>query len=123
MSAAAMPRPQEHTWLWLAKIGTGVLVFVVLAIHLMVNHFVAQGGLLTYADVLAYYANPIIPLMEGLFLVFVVTHALLGVRGILLDLSPSARAVRLMDGLLATIGLAAIAYGLWLLITIAARAG
>ena len=34
---------------------------------------------------IAYYANPLIPVMEGVFLIFVVIHALLGMRGIILD--------------------------------------
>jgi succinate dehydrogenase hydrophobic anchor subunit len=88
----------------------------------VVNHLVAQGGLLTYADVLAYYANPIVPLMEGAFLVMVVTHALLGVRGIVLDISPAPAIVRGVDALLCGAGALAIGYGLWLLYTLAARA-
>ena len=60
--------------------------------------------------------------MEGCFLVFVVTHALLGVRGIALDLNPSAAVVRVMDIVLVTLGVVAAGYGLGLLATIAARA-
>ena len=122
MRIAADPKPQEHTWIWLAKIASGVLVFAILAIHLAVNHMAASGGLLTYADVVAYYGNPIVPLMEGCFLVFVVCHALLGVRGIALDLNPSQAMVRIMDIVLAALGVAAIGYGLGLLATIASRA-
>jgi succinate dehydrogenase / fumarate reductase membrane anchor subunit len=122
MRMAAVSRPREGTWLWLAKVLTGVLVFALLIIHLVVNHLVAQGGLLTYADVLAYYANPIIPLMEGAFLVMVVTHALLGVRGIVLDMSPTPAIVRGVDALLCGVGALAIGYGFWLLYTLASRA-
>ena len=53
---------------------------------------------------------------------FVVTHALLGVRGIALDLNPSAAVVRVMDIVLVTLGVVAAGYGLGLLATIAARA-
>jgi succinate dehydrogenase membrane anchor subunit len=122
MQIAVMRRPRERAWLWLAKIATGVLVFALLAMHLIVNHMVAQGGLLSYADVIAYYANPLIPVMEGGFLLFVVSHALLGVRGIILDLNPSARLMRGVDLALVTGGTAAIGYGVWLLQVIAARA-
>ncbi|MRR52611.1 MAG: hypothetical protein EG825_17195, partial [Rhodocyclaceae bacterium] len=73
-------KPQEGAWLWLLKIVAGLLIIVIMGIHFVVNHLVAPGGLLTYTDVLAYYQNPIIPIMEILFLVFVVTHALLGIR-------------------------------------------
>ena len=123
MDILARPRANENSWLWLAKIITGVLIFALLILHLIVNHLVARGGLLTYADVLAYYANPIIPVLEGLFLVFVVTHAMLGVRGILLDLHPRGAVIRGIDVALTSIGIVAIGYGVWLLRTIAERAG
>jgi succinate dehydrogenase hydrophobic anchor subunit len=122
MRITAQPRPREGTWLWLAKVLSGVIVFALLIIHLIVNHLVAQGGLLSYADVLAYYANPIIPVMEGVFLVFVVTHALLGLRGIVLDLDPPPAVARGLDMLFSVMGIGAIGYGLWLLQTLAARA-
>jgi succinate dehydrogenase hydrophobic anchor subunit len=122
MELITRPRPFETTAVWLAKIVTGVLVFAILIIHLVVNHLVAEGGLLTYNDVLRYYKNPIIPLMEGFFLVFVVTHALLGVRGIVLDLGPQRSIVRLLDVVFVGVGIVSISYGLWLLITLAMRA-
>jgi succinate dehydrogenase hydrophobic anchor subunit len=122
MRLLAQPQPYEQTWLWLAKVLSGVLVFALLMLHLVVNHLVARGGLLTYADVLAYYANPIVPLMEGAFLVLVVTHALLGVRGIVLDLSPAPAVMRGVDVLLCSAGVLATGYGLWLLYTLASQA-
>jgi succinate dehydrogenase hydrophobic anchor subunit len=122
MEQAFARRAFERGWLWAAKLLTGVLSFALLIVHLVVNHLVAPGGLLSYADVVAYYANPLIPLMEGLFLSFIVTHALLGVRGIVLDLSPPAKLVGWLDRLLLAAGLLAISYGLWLLVTIAAQA-
>ena len=122
MRITAMSRPREGAWLWLAKVLTGVSVFALLIIHLVVNHLVAEGGLLTYADVLAYYANPIVPLMEGAFLVLVVTHALLGIRSIVLDMGPAPAIVRGVDMFLCGVGALAIGYGLWLLVTLASLA-
>jgi succinate dehydrogenase hydrophobic anchor subunit len=122
MRIAAVSRPREGAWLWLAKVVTGVIVFALLVIHLVVNHLVAEGGLLTYGDVLAYYAHPVVPLMEGAFLILVVTHALLGVRGIVLDISPAPAVVRGVDRLLCIAGALSIGYGLWLLYTLASRA-
>jgi succinate dehydrogenase / fumarate reductase membrane anchor subunit len=121
MRIATQPRPREGTWLWLAKVLSGVMVFALLLMHLVVNHMVAQGGLLSYADVLNYYAHPLIPLIEGVFLIFVVTHALLGLRGIILDLGPSPALARSLDALFSSVGIGAIAYGIWLLQTLAAR--
>jgi succinate dehydrogenase / fumarate reductase membrane anchor subunit len=122
MNSAVSSRPREQVWLWLAKVLTGVLVFALLAVHLVVNHLVAVDGLLSYNDVIAYFAHPAIPIMEGVFLVLVVTHALLGVRGIALDLEPSATAMRWLDRVLAMLGAAAVIYGVWLLQLLAGQA-
>jgi succinate dehydrogenase / fumarate reductase membrane anchor subunit len=108
-------------WLWLVKIITGPLLLVLLLIHFVVNHFIAETGLLTYADVVAYYRNPIIPVMEILFLITVVTHSLIGLRGILLDLNPARRLLKVIDWGLILVGISAISYGVWLVLVIVAR--
>lgn len=115
------PRSGETTWLWLLKITTGPLLVILLGIHLVVNHFTAQGGLLTYADVVAYYQNPIIPIMEILFLASVVTHSLTGLRGILLDLKPARSALRIIDAVLVIAGVGVVIYGTWLALVIASK--
>jgi succinate dehydrogenase hydrophobic anchor subunit len=115
------PRHNEGIWLWLYKIVAGLLVIVVLGIHFVINHAVAPGGLLSYEDVIRYYKVPIIPIMEAFFLVIVVTHSLLGLRGIALDLNPSQKIRRVMDWVLTLGGAAAIIYGIWLLVVLANR--
>lgn len=114
-------KPQEGAWLWLLKIIAGLLIIVILGIHFYVNHLAAPGGLLSYADVLAYYQNPAVLVMEVLFLVFVVTHALLGLRSILLDLNPSKSLLRWINLGFLSIGIAAVGYGTWLVFFIAAK--
>lgn len=111
---------REQAGLWVAKAVTGLLIFSLLMLHLVVNHLVAAGGLATYAAVVAYLSNPLILTMELVFLILVVTHALLGVRGIVLDLRPSAAGMRVVDWTLSLLGLAAIGYGVWLAVTVAA---
>jgi succinate dehydrogenase / fumarate reductase, membrane anchor subunit len=115
------PKPGENTWLWLIKIITGPLLVILLGIHLAVNHFIGQTGLLTYADVIAYFKNPIIPVMEIIFLATVVTHSLIGLRSILLDLKPSRAVLRVIDWALIVLGLLSIAYGTWLALVIASK--
>lgn len=115
------PRSGENSWLWLVKIVTGPLLIVLILVHFIVNHFIGQNGLLTYADVVAYYSNPLIPLMEILFLATVVTHSLSGLRGIILDLKPSRGVLTAVDWLLTLVGVAAISYGAWLALVIASR--
>jgi len=117
------PRSGENIWLWLIKIITGPLLFILLGIHLVVNHFIGETGLLTYTDIVAYYQNPIIPIMEICFLITVVTHSLSGLRGIILDLNPPKNILSIIDILLVIFGLATIAYGTWLARVIASAGG
>lgn len=111
----------EGTGRWLIKIIAGLLIVVLLGIHFVVNHLVAPGGLLTYADVVRYYQNRIIVVMEITFLIVVVTHSFLGVRSILLDLNPSRRVLKWIDAGLLVSGALAVSYGIWLALTIASR--
>ena len=114
-------KPQEKTGLWLIKIFSGALVFIVLGILLVVNHLVAPEGLLTYTDILRYYASPIVPIMEIAFLVVVVSHALTGFRSILLDLNLPGGVQRIIDYVLVAAGMAAIIYGTWLVLVVVSR--
>ena len=115
------PRAGENMWLWLVKIITGPILVILLLIHFVVNHFIAETGLLTYADVVAYYRNPLVPIMEILFLITVVTHSLIGLRGILLDLNPTRRLLKVMDWGFVIAGIAAISYGIWLALVIVSK--
>lgn len=115
-------RPVETGWLWLAKIVSGVFIVILLTVHLVVNHVVVEGGLMTFNDVLRYLSNPWIALMEMTFLVFVVGHALLGTRGVILDLNPKPAVMRVLDVLFVVVGVGSVIYGVWLTQTIIAQA-
>ena len=119
--SVSKPRSGENAWLWLLKIVTGSLLVILLGIHLVVNHFMDENGLLTYADVIAYYRNPIIPIMEISFLAAVVTHSLTGLRGIVLDLKPSRNFLRVFDVILVIAGISVVAYGIWLVLVIVSK--
>ncbi len=108
--------------LWLVQAFSGLLLLLLLALHMIANHFVVEGGLRTYADVVAYLSNPIIFVWEIVFLVVVTLHAALGVRAVLLDLGPSARAQRVINWGLAVLGVVAVAYGVWLTLLIQGQA-
>jgi succinate dehydrogenase / fumarate reductase membrane anchor subunit len=116
-----LPISGENVWLWLVKIVTGPLLVILLLIHLIVNHFISQTGLLTYANVVAYYRNPVIPIMEICFLAVVVIHSLIGLRGILLDLKPSRTVLRILDLFFVIAGISAVSYGVWLILTIVSK--
>lgn len=119
------PRPGETTWIWLIKIVSGPLLLLLLILHLTVNHFLGStsSGLMTYDDVVKYYQNPIIPAIEILFLITVVTHCLIGLRGIILDLNPSRPVLSLVTWILSLLGVVSVIYGIWLALTIAAIRG
>jgi succinate dehydrogenase hydrophobic anchor subunit len=119
------PRPGETTWIWLVKIATGPLLILVFILHLTVNHYIGSlpSGLMTYDDVIRYYQNPIIPAIEILFLILVVTHSLIGLRGIVLDMNPSRQVLSAVTWLLSLLGIASVLYGIWLALTIASKGG
>lgn len=99
-------------WIWQAL--TGLLLVILLAGHMVAQHFIAEGGLRAYREVMRYVQNPFVVTMELLFLVSVVAHALMGVRSIVLDLGISERADRHVKLVLIAIGALMVAYGLWL---------
>jgi succinate dehydrogenase hydrophobic anchor subunit len=117
------PRPGENTWIWLVKIVTGPLLVIVLGLHLTVNHYLGSvpTGLMTYDDVIRYFQNPIIPAIEILFLITVVTHSLIGLRGIILDMNPSRNTLSIVTWLLVILGVSSVLYGIWLALTIASK--
>jgi succinate dehydrogenase hydrophobic anchor subunit len=114
----SMPKSREGFWLWLFKIVAGLMIVVLLGLHFVVNHLLAPGGLLTHAEVVQYYQIPIIPFIEVVFLVFVIAHALVGLRSILLDLNPSNAVLRVTDILFWLAGIGFSIYGIWLVIVI-----
>jgi len=114
-------RRGENSILWAIKQISGVFVFLLIIVHIVVNHLVAPSGLLSYADVLAYLGNPWVAVMETLFLIFVCGHSLLGMRSIFLDLKPSATFNAWMDRLFWVVGIVAVGYGIWLTSVILAR--
>jgi len=120
-SPVSGPRPGETTWLWLIKIVTGPLLVIVLGLHFTVNHYLGSlsSGLMTHADVIRYFQNPIIVAIEILFLVTVVTHSLIGLRGIVLDMNPSRNILNIVTWLFAALGVLSIGYGIWLALMIA----
>jgi succinate dehydrogenase hydrophobic anchor subunit len=105
----------NFTLRWFTQAGLGILLVLLLAVHLIVNHWVAPQGLLTYADVVRYYDLPGIVWMEATFLIVVTVHCLLGLYSILLDLNLSLSITRLLVRFLLLAGMVAIVYGVWLI--------
>ncbi len=119
----APPRAvRDRTWWW--TVGTGMALLVLLAVHMIANHFVVDevGGLRTYHQVIEYIGHPVILVTEGVFLTVVTIHAMLGLRSVLLDVDMGPRARRRVDVGLWVVGSATVAYGVGLLLTLASRA-
>jgi succinate dehydrogenase / fumarate reductase membrane anchor subunit len=106
-------------WLWAFQATTGALLLVLLTVHIIAQHYVAEGGLRTYAEVVSWLRNPLVFTTELVFLVTVTWHALAGIRGIVADFGPKDRTERIVSRGLALVGIATVAYGAWLIVTVA----
>jgi succinate dehydrogenase / fumarate reductase membrane anchor subunit len=102
----------SSTWYW--QMITGIALVLLLGLHFIANHFIAAGGIRDFADVVSYLRNPIVLVLEVLFLVSVATHAMLGVRAIVIDFGISSQAEKRLSQVLTAIGVLTVGYGLWL---------
>jgi succinate dehydrogenase hydrophobic anchor subunit len=114
-------KSSQASLIWIIQAISGVFLIIMLAIHMVANHFVVEGGLQTYSDVVKYLSNPLIFVHEILFLGVVTIHALLGVRAILFDMDLSHQARLIVSRGLASIGVVAVGYGTWLSFLIISR--
>ena len=112
MTTRAVEKKRSGTWIWQAL--TGVLLVILLSLHMIVHHFVVEGGLRDYQQVLAYVGHPLIVAIEVAFLAVVTYHALVGVRAILFDLNLSERSKTWITRLLVVLGAALLAWGVFL---------
>lgn len=110
--------PNRASLAWLMQALTGILLIILLVVHLVANHFIVPGGLQTYQDVVTYLSNPLVFILEIAFLVVVTSHAILGVRAILIDRGMAAAAISRLDTRLWVIGSVITIYGLVLSILV-----
>ena len=104
----------KSRWLWLLQSLSGVALIALVGAHLTAQHYLATGGLRTYAEVVSYLRQPVAMGLELAFLVVVTGHALMGVRAILSDINLSSRLRRSTDMVLWAIGFVTVLYGLQL---------
>lgn len=109
----------NFTLRWLIQAALGAILVILLGVHLIVNHWAAPQGLLTYADVVHYYDIPGIAWMETAFLAVVTAHCLLGLHSILVDLNLGALITSIVTWIFVLTGTGTILYGLWLIRMIA----
>ncbi len=101
-------------WIWIIQAVSGIALVGLVAAHLVAQHYLAAGGLRTYAEVVDYLRQPVALGLELAFLVVVTAHALLGVRAIIVDLGPSRRLQQRTDIALWIVGFAMVVYGIQL---------
>ena len=99
---------------WLVQVISGLLLILLLVLHMVAHHFVVEGGLRTYQDVLDYISNPLVFVLEIIFIIVVTPHAMLGLHGILLDLGPGERAKKTITWIIRILTIVVIGYGIWL---------
>lgn len=114
--------PRSRSWRWTSL--TGVSLLVLVTVHMVAQHFVLEqiGGLRTYQQVLEYISNPIMFVIEAIFLVVVTWHAMLGLRSVIFDFGLSARTRYRVNRWLTVLGVVTVAYGFVLIGTLASRA-
>jgi succinate dehydrogenase / fumarate reductase membrane anchor subunit len=108
------------TWLWQALSGVGLLIL--LGLHMIAQHFVAQEGLRSFQDVLAYIRNPVIMVLELLFLLVATYHAMLGARAVLVDLGLTRQQENIVNRILTVVGVILVVWGFYLTWFLATRA-
>ena len=109
--------------LWLIQAFSGLLLVIILGTHMIAHHFIVEGGLRNYQQVLDYVNNPVVFTIEVLFVIVAVVHALLGMRAIITDMRPSAGTLRTVNWVLGFFGLVAIGYGIYLAVALQQAAG
>ncbi len=109
--------------MWLMQALTGLLLVGILGMHMIVHHFVVEGGLRDYQQVLEYVANPLVTIMEIVFVIAAVIHAVLGVQAIITDLRPAPPTMRVIEWVLRIVALITIAYGVYLALALQRMAG
>ena len=119
MTASRSSTQDRSGAIWLLQAFSGLLLIPLLALHMIAHHFVVEGGLRDFDQVIAYVSNPAIFVTTIIFLIVVTIHAAFGIRAILIDLRPSASARRVIDWALIALSVLAIVYGIWLEVTIA----
>ncbi len=114
-------RGRGGTTAWLLQVVSGVLLIFLLGAHIVAQHFVVRGGLRDYAQVMSYLANPAVLVMESLFVVVLIWHAMLGLRAVLHDFGFGGRGQALITRGVAVLGAVTVGYSFWLIATIAAK--
>lgn len=118
-------RQSGSFWPWIIQRITGVVLVVLLAIHIGVNHFgnldkpgvsTRERELIVFSDVAFRMGMVLWWVIDVALLAFVVYHGLNGIRNIALDLGVKRGGDRIVSSLLTVIGLVTFGFGIAALI-------
>ena len=103
---------------WLIQVFSGLLLIFLLGLHIIAHHFIVEGGLRTYQDVIDYISNPLVFALEVIFLIVVTPHAMLGLYSIVLDMGPSQKTKNSIRWIFGFVTIVVIGFGIWLAIAL-----
>ncbi len=108
-----------HTYLRFLQLATGALIAFFLGTHMVIMHLPKILGFFgieihkptSWESMMKRAQENFLLVFYILFLAFALYHALNGLRGIILELSPSSRTKRVITGLIIILGLITFALG------------
>ena len=113
---------RRGTLTWIGQSVSGILLLGLLGLHMIAHHFIVEGGLRNYQQVLDYVGNPVIVAIEIVFLIVVTFHAMVGLRSVILDIGLMAKQEKTVTRVLTVLGLVIVVYGIFLALTLFSRA-
>lgn len=118
----------RNFWPWVLQRITGVVLVVLMAIHIIVNHFgniskvgktvggVHHADLIVFSDVAYRLTMAFWWVIDIALLAFVLFHGFNGIRNIAIDMGLTARAERAVTVVLTIVGLVGFGFGIAMLI-------
>lgn len=106
-----------ETFSWYYFRISGVILFVLVIVHLLIMHVTTDVACTTYAFVASRYANPLWRLFDWMLLTIALTHGMNGLRVVIDDYVRSARSRMVLMSLSAVVLLTFFMLGTITLIT------
>jgi succinate dehydrogenase / fumarate reductase membrane anchor subunit len=119
---------ERNIWPWILQRITGIVLVVLMAIHIVVNHFgnldkvgktingVNHSDLIIFNDVAYRLSMAFWWVIDVALLVFVLFHGFNGIRNIALDMGLTDRAEKAVTAVLVVVGVIGFGFGLAALI-------
>ena len=111
----------RNTYLQFAQLITGILIAILLAIHMVIQHLDTVLGFFgidarhatSWTSMIGRAKQGIWAFIYIALLIFTLYHALNGLRNIILELAPSARTEKVVTAIIIVIGVIFLTLGIW----------